>query len=172
MRKIFGAIALVMSILALGASQQVNAAAGEAYVFLNPTKPINLGHTGWGFKLANGNYMYGSTENSKSYPVIRKGDDNGYWEREGTRDDMLGAFRGMKYTHYKVATVANANPTAARSKARFTKGNGYGVTGNNCMDHVYWILQAYNVPNLPWPSTHWAPNSWANDFKGKGYYKT
>ena len=146
-----------------------------------------VGHVGWGFKLANGNFMYGSKEASPMefanqipfFPgVIHKGNPNGVSVKEAALKDMLnsletngnnGALRFV-YHQYKLLQAPNVSIDDAVSLALDSKNWGYGLTGNNCMDDVFKIIKAYASGDdtfLPWPSTHWFPNAFFDDIKAE-----
>ena len=146
-----------------------------------------VGHVGWGFKLANGNFMYGSKEaspmefanNIPFFPgVIHKGNPNGVSVKEAALKDMLnsletngnnGALRFV-YHQYKLLQAPNVSIDDAVSLALDSKNWGYGLTGNNCMDDVFKIIKAYASGDdtfLPWPSTHWFPNAFFDDINAE-----
>jgi hypothetical protein len=100
------------------------------------------------------------------------------WWQQGTMGAMLDAFTRQPYwldpsdgnlrppaayTRYKCHGVSDS----AVGAANIARGNameaGYGAFGNNCMDHTYAILSAYNTgPDLLNPAKiwHWQPRDW------------
>lgn len=146
-----------------------------------------VGHVGWGFKLANGNFMYGSKEAKPSefmnqipfFPgVIHKGNPNGVFVKEATCKDMLGSLRAggnekgprFLYHQYKLLQAPDVSIDDAVSLAWDSKNWGYGLPGNNCMDDVFKIIKAYASGDdtfLPWPSTHWLPNAFFDAIKAE-----
>ena len=74
---------------------------GHALVFLRrdgaPLPPGCAGHVGWGFRLADGSHIFGSTENDRRLPHIRRGGDNTAWLLRGSVDEGLAAMRGWHY---------------------------------------------------------------------------
>jgi hypothetical protein len=73
------------------------------------------------------------------------------------------------YTQYKCVDVSNSAVGAANNAVSVVENQGsggfmYNVTGWNCMNMAYYILSAYNTPNLPNPSSvsNWLPNNWFN----------
>src|SRR5687767_8162775 len=75
---------------------------GVAFVFLETLGAFGAGHVGWGFTLSisPARYFYGSTQNSGS-PLVPPGWDNGYFEAEGSWDDMMNTMRDLRYNNYK-----------------------------------------------------------------------
>ena len=128
---------------------------------------IHAGHVGWGFQMGANKYWYGATEG----PGVGK-----KWNRQGTRSQMMNDFKiggpVVKQTGYYVTrrcgSVPNTNLTAAYKAVHWVQYKSeYAGIGNNCMDNVYRILQAYGVSNLPsttWPVSHWFPNNWYKAF--------
>lgn len=133
------------------------------YIFLRPYDVFLAGHVGWGFHLGNSRYFYGSTETilGQVTPYIQAGQNNGWWGEEGTFEMMLRAMRVGKtkpYQKYKKVGVSGAKPAAAKQVALLTKLLGYGLIGNNCMDHSHMVLKAYGC-SLPLPISTF-PNLW------------
>lgn len=145
----------------------------NAIAFLYPEIPINLGHVGWGFKLSDGRWCYGSTE-TKGWPII-PGMDNGAFVEVGSKEEMLRAFRdgvrkggkgqNWRYKSMKLCYAPNPSPDRGQFEAEVVKNLGYAVVGNNCMDHVVRILNGYaGIPIVPFPSISgpvaWVPRGW------------
>ena len=159
-----------------------------AFVFVNRSTPIGLGHIGFGFQTSRDRFCYGSVEGAiGSPPYTAPGDPNGgFWVENATVTDMLTDVksghqqwrvekylkRGLLYSHYKVIKVRYPNIEAGLRVARTTKSRGYSVAaagnpnkqwlrGNNCADAVFDVIKAYASDDdhiLPWPSTHPTPN--------------
>ncbi len=145
-----------------------------------------LGHVGWGFQLANGHFLYGSKEASPmefatqipNIPgVIHQGNPNGVFVKEAGFDAMIrdikagGQANGPRflYHEYKLLTAPKPHPDRAAKMAVESKGWGYGLAGNNCMDDVYKIITCYADGDenfLPWPITHPFPNHFFHDIPG------
>ena len=141
-----------------------------------------IGHVGWGFKLANGHFLYGSKEATPQefdghFPgTIPNGEPNGVFIREASQQQMLkalaagGAPNGPRfpYHQYKMLEAPNVYIDEAVAVANATPAGGYGLSGNNCMDDVFKIIKAYSGDDkfLPWPSTHWFPNKFFDDIQG------
>lgn len=144
---------------------------GYAYVFLKrdgaPLPPGAAGHVGWGFTEDDVIAYCGSTENYTGGPFVSPGGNNGYWGMKvRSQEQMLKLFRDKNYHAYKFEKVEKRAPDYAKAMALETKNAGYRAIGSNCLDHVYSILKAYGVQDLPWPSTHPSPNDWYAVFNG------
>jgi hypothetical protein len=145
---------------------------GLAYVFLRPNgAPLpagDAGHVGWGFQMENGQLYAGSTENEGGRPIVLPGGDNGWWAGIfGVEADMIAAMVKRGYLCYKVAKVADCDPQKAQEVGDSCKSCGYEGLGNNCLDHVWRVLHAYNQPGLPWAQTHPTPNHWFSAYNGE-----
>ena len=146
---------------------------GLAYVFVRrdgawlPTGPA--GHLGWGFATQDGAGFYcGATENPFTAPLILPGHENGWWSLAASSEQAIcDAMRSRGYDGYKVATVRDCDPKKARDIADATRTAGYTIFTNNCMDHVYAVLEAYGIKGLPWKQNHPAPNEWFVYFIGE-----
>lgn len=147
------------------------AGTGRALVFLRrdgaPLPPGCAGHTGWGFQIEDGGYIFGSTENTSGAPVIAAGSDNGAWHGRGSLDDAVKAMRKRHYDAWKLASFRNGNPAAAWKRAQEMEASGYVALGNNCLDHTFRVLESYGQPDLPWPMTHPSPNDWFAVYNGE-----
>lgn len=159
---------------------------GEVCVFLQPqgaeipfvsgmTSPA--GHIGWGYLVGGtSTWVFGSTENPNGDYQIDAPNFNGAWSISGSWQQMVDTFTfqtrfpgtfkqpdaAHPYSQYKCRTTPTSSVGAANSAATANATAGYTGIGNNCLDATYRILNAYGVPNLPWPSTHWYPNNWYN----------
>lgn len=149
---------------------------GLVYVFLKkdgaPLPFGYMGHVGWGFAVQNSpkdiDAIAGSTENYKGEGHVDKGGDIGFWwTRFRTDKEMFAEMARRNYDGYKVATVRDCNPDAAISIARDTSQRGYDLIGNNCLNHVWDILKAYGVDDLPLAQFHPSPNDWFSNFNGE-----
>jgi hypothetical protein len=147
---------------------------GRVYVFLRkngaPLRPAigNGGHVGWGFQLDDGTFYAGATENESGQFNVKPGNDNGWWAKVFVDEPgMCEAMRARNYDAYKMATVREARPQAARATADHTRSLGYTGFFNNCLDHVWITLESYGVQDLPWAQTHPAPNDWFAVFNGE-----
>lgn len=145
---------------------------GTAYVFLRkdgaPLPPGCAGHVGWGFRLDNGAYMCGATENRTGAPLVPPGGDNDAWAKKTRAEaEMLGLMRRGGYDGYKLMTVSNADPNAAEGVVMKIPGWGYRAIGSNCLDHAYAVLEAYGEQGMPWMQTHPSPNDWFGVLNGE-----
>lgn len=144
----------------------------NAVVFVKTDIPLHLGHVGWGFKLANGQWCYGATETFGKNETP-PGMDNGVFIKQGSKDDMFYAFKngktpsnaGWRYQFYKGMTTGNPNPQRGIEAAELTRRMGYGLWGNNCMNHAIKVLNAYaGYPMVPVANSsspqYWVPNFW------------
>jgi len=141
-----------------------------------PALGHNWGHAGWGYQVAGtSTWVFGATENPNGSTSIKPGQFNGAWMASGSWGEMLGAFTsqtyypshsvnsasnrngpGAPYTSYKCETVANSAVGAANVAARANITAGYslpglngGFVGNDCLDAVIRVLDAYNAQNVP-----------------------
>ncbi|MFD8726164.1 hypothetical protein ACFV2H_51740 [Streptomyces sp. NPDC059629] len=169
---ILGGVALPQKAFALGR--------GQACVFLAPKGARGFGHVGWAFQEPPGDHwFFGATEGEpgeEGGPNQRKippGQRNGAWEDTGNWQKVLDTFRNAKANehpdgYYKQYTCAYADESAVHSadlQAQANVGRGYNLFGDNCMNHAYDVLRAYNLtlpsPNDPiYISPSWAPNRW------------
>jgi hypothetical protein len=78
----------------------------------------------------------------------------------GTRAEMLSTLKGRNYVSYNCEPVSNSDVTDAETATIATENAGYNLTGNNCLDHAYRILSAYNASGLPMPDIFLLPNAW------------
>lgn len=145
---------------------------GFAYIFLRkdgaPLVKGWAGHVGWGFSVGNHSRFYcGSTENASGSPVVLPGRDNGWWGEEYDLSGMLQAMVNRNYDAYKVASVREPNSVAAVRIAKETKGRGYAGLTNNCLDHLWDVLAAYGVKDLPLAQLYPYPNQWFAMFNGE-----
>lgn len=145
---------------------------GKAYVFLRKDSvPMVMGYAGhiaWGFTNEDGKFYFGSTDNSRHNPVIRLGKNNGWWaETAETEAEMLEKMTEKNYDGYKVATVRNFDVPAAHKVADGTKSFGYSLMANNCLNHVWYVLNAYGVKDLPLLGLNSYPNQWFALFNGE-----
>lgn len=145
---------------------------GTAFVFLRkdgaPLWLGNGGHVGWAFELETAEFYCGSTENLSGGFSVKKGEDNGWWGAVcRTEAEVVEAMKIRNYDGFKFSTVREANPSAAKEVADDSRDRGYTGLGNNCLDHVWDILNAYGVADLPWTKTHPSPNDWFSVFNGE-----
>lgn len=146
---------------------------GRAYIFLRKNgAPLPLGcagHIGWAFLDDPDHHevVCGSTENFTGDPVISPGQDNGYWAQSFTQiTQMMQVMHLRGYDVFKVAQVEDPHPDAALMAAQQVQAAGYKVIGNNCLDHVVKVLDAYGIKDLPYASMHPSPNEWFSLFHG------
>lgn len=152
---------------------------GRVFVFLRPWTPVALGHVGWGFQIGPDLYGFGATENTGadhwlwlSPAIIAKGDRNDWWGLTGTFKEMKAEIKRMTYSEYAAVRAARCSPKAAVGAALATKQAGYGLAGNNCLDHVYEILKAYSAGvHQPKAGEHWAPRNWFSALGWKDWGK-
>lgn len=148
---------------------------GLVYVFLRkdgaPLPVGCAGHVAWGFAVQGQqdlDAVAGATENYKGIADIPPGGDTGFWWTKFPADrEMFQEMSRRNYDGYKVATVRDFNADAALSIARDTAGRGYNWFNNNCLNHVWDILKAYGVDDLPLTQFHPSPNDWFAQFNGE-----
>ncbi len=149
---------------------------GVAYVFVAPKMAILQGHVAWAYMLDNGTYALGATDAPGGRVAIEKGKDtNTPWrDYAATEAELFKKMRGHyspsdTYKEYKRTYVASRNVGAAEGKTIELRNVGYGLYQNNCLDHVYAVLEAYGAQKddvMQWKQTHAAPTSW---FRAFGY---
>ncbi|WP_405879938.1 hypothetical protein OG762_15635 [Streptomyces sp. NBC_01136] len=169
---LLGSVVLPQQAFALGR--------GQACVFLAPKGAGGFGHVGWAFQEPPGDHwFFGATEGAggeEGGPNARKippGQRNGAWVDTGNWQRALDTFRNAKanehpggyYKQYTCAYAAQSAVHSAALQAQANVGRGYDLFGDNCMNHAYDVLQAYNLtlpsPNDPiYISPSWAPNLW------------
>ncbi|MDQ8036167.1 MAG: GYF domain-containing protein [Pedobacter sp.] len=153
----------------------------NALVFVNKSIPAQLGHIGWGFQLADGSYCYGSKEIAGALAIL-PGQPNGVFIKRGSFEAMLQDMRGgghngnnhpiFSYSAYKHVFIPRGNPGAAAAFAEASKGDGYALLANNCMDNAFRVMIAYGIRDdvIPNPSLNpgqWIPNNWFAAIKGQ-----
>lgn len=159
---------------------------GIAVAFTREAAVLGAGHAGWGFKLKNGKYCFGGTENPMSdkgplwgawgswhQGTKVQGGDNAAWIGYGTESEMWERMKNPPYPYDYAKTVEVLKPNAAKAHAEAVSNTKAGFTGlgNNCLDATYRVLVAYGASDLPWPSTNWLPNGWFNAVKYKNFYR-
>jgi hypothetical protein len=146
---------------------------GEVCAFIAPSGAAGLGHPGWGYQIGGtSQFIYGATENEGNKAFVNSGQDIGYWDRQGTFNQMINAFhdptqptinrRGVGYyTTYKCITTTTSAVGAANTQRHQARCGGYSVFFNNSLDHTYNVLHAYNgsVP-MPKPADQPVPSNW------------
>lgn len=146
----------------------------RAFVFINrDVVPLGAGHIGWGFETSPGRFCYGAKEMHGVGGItgVPPGGENHVFVARGTERQMLAAMRGghpggagWPYHACKVLEVPDPDPEAAAALAEASKGWGYRLKGNNCMDDACRILTAYarGRPLLPDPAepANWIPARW------------
>lgn len=158
----------------------------NAVVFALPNEPINLGHMAWGIKLGADDWFYGGTELSLADIgldlKVEPKEWNGVWTERGTKAKMFERFAtGSRpsghwhvYPIYKPLVASFPLAQAGLSMAQATAGLGYWVNGNNCMNHVVRVLNAYSaIPLVPQPEKSpllWAPNLWFTAVNAPAYH--
>ncbi|MFP1682162.1 hypothetical protein ACLD0W_06590 [Alloalcanivorax sp. C16-1] len=153
------------------------AASANVVVFQKANEPLNLGHSGWGFKLSNGQWCYGATEIFGEL-VVQPGDYNGVYIQTGSKEQMFMSFRtgntphvsNWPYQFYKALIAGSPNENNGRAMAEKVKQAGYWLNGNNCMNHTIKILNAYaGTPIVPVSDAgtpqYWVPNFWFAQIK-------
>jgi hypothetical protein len=148
---------------------------GVAYVFIAPRMAVLQGHVGWGYMLDDGTYSFGATDAPGFNVTIRPGpDSNSPWRQTAvTEREMIDAFKNHykdsdTYNEYKRTFVMRRSSLNAEDKQWAIRYRGYGLFGNNCLNHTYDVLEAYGVDKnrvMPWLQTRPAPNSWFRAFK-------
>jgi len=154
---------------------------GQAFIFCraNPP-PMDLGHTGWGFQLQDATFFGGATEafQGAAFPFnVPPGQNNDAWaEPFPTLDAIQAAFKGSApdghapYNWWKSYEVAVPNYEAAEAQAQANRLRGWGLLGNNCLDHATDVIAAYGVPwqqvggspadGMPWKQSNMLPIGW------------
>lgn len=163
----------------------------RAFAFVrwkNPILGVDVGHVGWGFELPDGRFCCGATENVDAHFQIPPGQRNEAWYKlVPNLQAMLQEMRlphfgeGNQYNAYKCVSLTNAYPDRAYAQAKQNLERGFGGLGNNCLDHMGHVLEAYGVPwhdrggnprwGMPWKQTNPAPNQWFGAWvaDGKSY---
>lgn len=138
---------------------------GAAYVFINFEQAMQLGHIGWGFKVEEERYFFGSTDHlwNRNYPMwhvpelirymdVPPGENNDYWSAFGTEHEMLKMMQSgphVRYHSYKRIPVALPNATEACMLAETMKNAGWNLAQNNCVHQSSAILTKYGGKILP-----------------------
>lgn len=142
---------------------------GEACVFNAPTGAkvlfglIPLGHVGWGFKLADGNWEFGANEG----PVSKKDSSSDTWYVTDSRDNMLTTFAigpGSDatgyYKTYECVQVSDPHPSNADRQVISEQSEQFKVPFQDCEALTYNVLKMYGVAGLPNDVLNPSPNSW------------
>lgn len=138
---------------------------GAAYVFINFEQAMQLGHIGWGFKVEDDRYFFGSTDHlwNRNYALyhvpelirymdVAPGRNNDYWSSFGTEDEMLHMMRSgphVRYHSYKRIPVPQPDVAAACMLAERMKDLGWNIAQNNCVHQSNAILTKYGGMILP-----------------------
>lgn len=138
----------------------------EAIVAVCHSRPLNLGHVGWGYELPNGQWNCGAVEGENWQGIF-----NGFWGRRvNNLDEVVATFgamarHGAPYENIKLMRVdpdVIPNPAYADKVSAWVSRQPYQLINRNCMDSTYDILQAFAVGYtrgwLPKPENHWIPN--------------
>lgn len=160
-------------------------ATGRMCFFLAPDAAYGAGHNGWAFRLADGRWVEGATENNTPNEVLGlfdEADDSGsfYVEPDADADSWMRTvdsfaqvradFRGALsrngrslhdagyYTQQRCADRPAPDPVAAVAKARELTASGYWVGEDNCLTKAVEILEAYGA-TLP-DATYETPNDY------------
>jgi hypothetical protein len=141
----------------------------EAYVFIRRSGASHAGHTGFGFRAAPGLYFYGGLENPQDTPLL-PGANNGFWMRNGTRNDMFCAMKKPPVggdtaydDDYKVFMNGELpNACSATRTAEDVYMLGYSPVMDNSLDTVFHVLTAYGITGIMLPSDQIFPNDWYN----------
>jgi hypothetical protein len=126
----------------------------------------------------------------QTMPNYNKSTGKGIWNSWPAASLDAATHAMNQYTRYKCISVTNTNVTNAVNAANavgncnasphpgecyiLTGGISGTLSGWNCMDHAYYILEQYNAGNLlPDPSTifpsTYAPNSWFTKINASQY---
>ena len=153
---------------------------GKVCVFNAPTGaefgPFEAGHVGWGYLIGGtSQWIYGATENEAESPKIDPGHDIGYWDRQGTFQQMLNAFYNPSvptlnrigvgyYKTYKCYSTTTSSVGPANTARHNVRCGGYLGLWNNSLDHTINIIEAYNS-SIPEPGAFYfaAPNDWYSE---------
>lgn len=148
---------------------------GRACLLLAPSGAQGAGHNGWAFRLPDGRWLAGATENNQPNEVLGLVDDantdGALWADEGDRTDTwsrtVGGFDAVRlvfasrldvgghwmhdagyYTQARCGDVPAPDVAAARAAVDRAAGSGYGVLTDNCLTKAVDILDAYGA-DLP-----------------------
>lgn len=151
---------------------------GKIVIFCRPSgAPFlgqELGHVGWAFETAPGQFLCGSVENTSGNPEMPSGKTD-YWE-DNTRDPYTHFATGplgdkTRYDVYKELFVSVPDVNAGRKAMDWARSQPYKVKGLNCMNFTYEVLKAYGANFLPNPSemnvNNWIPNLWFNGIQAQ-----
>ncbi|MBX9641423.1 MAG: hypothetical protein K2X97_17335, partial [Mycobacteriaceae bacterium] len=148
---------------------------GAFYVFINFKQAAQFGHVGWGFRLGEDRYCFGSSDHLWRhdwwdlpawirYMHVPAGKDIDWWAEQGSKEQMLQMmgkgqlpeFKGKHifyHAYKKVAIDEHACfPEEAMRAAEFTSANGWHLSENNCVHQAYFIFSKYGKEQvLPSP---------------------
>jgi hypothetical protein len=160
-------------------------ATGRMCFFLAPDGAYGAGHNGWAFRLADGRWVEGATENNTPNEVLGlfdEADESGsfYVEPDADADSWMRTvdtfaqvradFRGALshhgrvlhdagyYTQQRCADRPAPDPAAAVAKARELTASGYWIGEDNCLTKAVEILEAYGA-TLP-DASYETPNDY------------
>ena len=153
---------------------------GRAYVFKRPgccfggvAAPFAPTHTGFGFEVYPGTFVFGSVENGQGTPSVNDGSDNGFWMSTGSLDEMFatmfqpcsscfhGAIGRPGYTEYKKYTVKSPN-----SVLRYKLQKNYTGADTKSSGKIVWTLlitsslRTGKIPAGHTPSDILCPGTW------------
>lgn len=145
---------------------------GAIYAFINFKQAAQFGHVGWGFRVANDRFYFGSVDHLWKhdwwdfvawcrYMNVPPGADIDWWAQEGTKQEMLEAMktgrcssgkRHIFYHAYKEIAIEDCAPDKAVSLADDLKMGGWHISRHNCVQHAYLIFTSYaSEQKLPDP---------------------
>ena len=164
---------------------------GQFYVFINYEQAARFGHVGWGVRVGEDEYFFGSTDHLWKhdwwdlaawlrYMDVPPDGDIDWWVERGSRSEMLETMRRghhqrsgyhIRYHAYKAIEVPRALPERAIEAAHKLRVMGWNLSRHNCVHQTFMILSEYceqhDFPNPVNNLTHLIPKRWFQLLPGK-----
>ena len=160
---------------------------GAIYVFINFMQAARFGHVGWGFRLGEDRYCFGSSDHLWKhdwwdlpawvrYMHVPAGGDIDWWSEQGNKSDMLSMMKKGQHAAYKGRHIyyhafkeiefdlASSSPEKALQAAEQTNADGWHLSRNNCVHQAYLIFSKYSsehkLPNPFQDPLNLIPKTW------------
>jgi hypothetical protein len=161
------------------------ASEGAILAFINYKQAAQFGHVGWGFRLDNDSYYFGSTDHLWKhdwwnlpawirYMHVPADGDIDWWAEQGSRSEMLKQMKSgphIRYHAYKEIELTDSTPESALKFTDELRRGGWNLAKHNCVHQAFLIFSNYNsTHDLPSPFTdplNLIPKNWFARISGE-----